>query len=93
MTTPQERVAELRSRESELHVELRQVEEELNAALSELHGVAIGDIVLAKGLHHKVTRVEHHSFTRRPWLSGVRKRKDGEWGTGERHLYSDWEKV
>jgi hypothetical protein len=69
------------------------IEQELHELRLDLHDIHPGDIVTRKGVEYRVTRVTVSSWQRKPWLKGVAKKKNGEWGAAERQLFSDWEKV
>lgn len=53
------------------------------------HGITIGTVVISRdGVEHRVTSIS--ASWGMPWLMGNPRKKDGTWGTAERHLYGDW---
>lgn len=76
-----------------LRSELREAERLLRDARIKVTGVAVGDIVRHsrnKKLF-RVARVEPHSHS--TWLMGNPQRADGTFGTAERHLFDEWERI
>jgi hypothetical protein len=68
---------------------------ELHEAKCEAANIHIGDIVRTTGWaaklgEIKVTRIDT-SWQSKPWLNGVARKKNGEWGTQVRQVFSDWE--
>ena len=91
-----ERLAELIKREKELRLELDGVNVEikdikLQMAESE-YGVNIGSIVIYKGHEFKVTAIHPwKSFANdKPWVKGLPKKKNGEFGKAAHDLYGLW---
>lgn len=94
----------LEQREKELTAEASRLHELQATALSERTlvrkhiselrwGVKVGDIVKDhKGLLHRVTLIVPW-LDGKPWLDGNPMRKDGTFGTADRHLYNQWELV
>jgi hypothetical protein len=80
---------ELEKRKAQLEKELAQVKEQIYQAKLEQHGLSIGCIVISKGREFKVIRAEF--LFEKPWVWGVSKNKNGEFGTREHCLYGDWE--
>jgi hypothetical protein len=66
------------------------LKEELLASARESFGIAIGDIVIYQGKRHRVVTAK--PFCGELWLTGNPERKDGTFGTAERHLYGNWTK-
>jgi hypothetical protein len=89
-------IAELRNDVDRLRGELEAAQHLLDCALVSATGIAIGDVVKGTDRHagdeFKVTFVDVR-FEGKPWLRGVKKRADGSWGIGVRHLYENWELV
>ena len=59
-------------------------------------GVTTGSIVKYRGKEYFVTAVKPSTFgngTRKPWLDGNPRRKDGTFGSANRCLFDFWEKV
>lgn len=70
---------------------LRQEARTLKLRLAELEfGVRVGAIVLFRGVRHQITAIDV-KWGDKPWLRGNPMKKDGTFGTAERHLYSNWE--
>jgi hypothetical protein len=80
---------ELEKSKAILERELVKVNEQIYQEKLKQHGLSIGCIVTMHGVDFKVTRAEF-SF-KKPWLMGVSKNKNGEWGVKEHCMYSDWE--
>ncbi|MDD3088940.1 MAG: hypothetical protein PHT95_03230 [Candidatus Omnitrophica bacterium] len=74
---------------------LRVLQAELHAAKEaeaiKKYEVAVGDIVMYRGKRHRVTALE--PFISSLWLRGNPERKDGTFGTADRHLYNEWTKI
>ena len=90
----EEKVRSLREKVDPLRLELVRSEQALALAnldaQCEKYNIHIGDVVRRKGEMYRVTRLS--KGYEKPWAYGVKKRKNGEWGTGEFYLYSEWEK-
>ena len=95
MASCTETVDALQAEEKRLSLLILDVQKRLHAALCELAGIKKGDIVLYKGVEHRITKIETDYGYRRdkPWVSGNPKKKDGTFGIAERHLYTDWVKL
>jgi hypothetical protein len=89
-------ISELRAAVKRLRGELEDASANLTAALVAETGITIGDIVRGtgrfEGAEFSVTFVDVR-WDGKPWLHGVKRRADGSWGTGTRHLYENWERV
>ena len=71
---------------------LSQLQKELSLARQTKWGIAVGDVVTSKRYGKvRITNIDTN-WRDRPWLKGNAKKKDGEWGAVERHLYDQWEK-
>jgi hypothetical protein len=94
---------------SEIEEDLERHIERVEAELAELKRrvlqkkldacpVKVGDIVRSsrgrgQGKDHRVVDVDLRFYTTKPWVVGSPRRADGTFGTGRRHLYSDYELV
>jgi hypothetical protein len=87
----------------DLAIKLSEVDREVSELAYECSvlqwGINIGDIVVdKKGVESKVCEIKPSWFSERsqtftkPWLKGLRKKKDGEYGVKEYSLYDDWKK-
>lgn len=79
----------------DLRVQMSTLESErhnLKLKIAELeYGVTVGCVVVdLEGAEFQVTRVDVRP-TRRPWIEGNPKKKDGTWGTAKRNLYDNWQ--
>jgi len=87
-------VPALKANVARLISELEAAERHLNYALCDATGITVDDIVKGTGRFNgdefKVTFIDVR-FEGKPWLQGVKRRADGSWGTGTRHLYENWE--
>jgi len=89
-------LVELNNRKIELHEQLSQINEQIRDLRVAQFEVALGDLVLYKGEIYKVTNHKFFDWSdenAKLWLDGVKKRKDGSFGTRHVHLYSDWSKL
>ncbi len=87
----------------ELETKLSQVKREIKELSVELcsdqWGVKVDDVVTVCGASFKVTEVEPANFNEidqkfdKPWLKGVGKTTNGEFGKVVKSLYDDWSKV
>lgn len=85
---------ELRKKQTELRRQLSevtgQIREEKLRMVEAQYGVKIGSIVVNnKGIEHRVVNIET-GVGKRPWLEGVPRKKNLEFGTARRNLYSEW---
>jgi hypothetical protein len=71
---------------------LAKAQEALLNAKAKAAGVAVGSVVLYRGVEHRVTHIQDSFGAEKPWLRGKQKRKDGTFGTRSVHLYDDWTK-
>lgn len=82
----------LERREKELREELskvnREIEVERLRIAKDEYKVEIGLIVVHRGEDYKVVGISFGYG--KPWLKGNPRRKDGNFGTSTRNLYSDW---
>lgn len=89
-------IPELKAAVAKLRADLETAERHLNYALVAATGITIDDIVKGTGRfagqEFRVTFIDVR-FSGKPWLQGRKRRADGSWGTGERHLYENWERV
>lgn len=76
-----------------LAVSLAEARTKLDLLYQQKAGISIGDIVRHNGLEVKVTEIKNAGLFGKPWVVGVLKKKNGEWGNASRHCYSDWEKL
>lgn len=83
-------ISDLKSRVGDLERQLHDAKQRLLAAQIAACSVKIGDVVKYRGVEHRVTAI-NPGFCKE-WLSGNPRKKNGEWGTAVRNLYSDWEK-
>jgi hypothetical protein len=81
-------ISELEELVDSLRLQLREAEHALREAKLAAAPVHVGDIVRSGGKLYRVTHVDVE-WTR-PWLKGNPQRKDGSYGTAERHLYHGW---
>lgn len=88
MTEKASEIAVLEAKVKTLRAELADYSNLLRDARVAASGVSLGDIVVSRGKRYRVTSVEPHSFG--TWLKGNPERKDGTFGTAERHLFEDW---
>jgi hypothetical protein len=88
-------IAILEQRQERFRSDLKRIEQLLKSAREDLAQIHVGDSVVwsCDKKEYKVVRIEPKSWGGKPWVNGVTKKKNGEWGTGERHLSSDWERV
>lgn len=89
-----DRVTELENELARLQVEVVRCKCRLQEAREEAAGIKVGDLVTARGVTYKVTRIEFHPWRKdgKPWLSGARRTKAGAWSKIDRYLYADWKK-
>jgi hypothetical protein len=76
-----------------LRLDLEDARRRLNDARIVEVGVSVGDIVRGKrdGNTYRVARIDpRHSCA---WITANPMRKDGTYGTAERNLYENWERV
>ena len=66
---------------------LRRLQEQ---ACELVYGVKVGSIVTSKGAEFMVTHVGCGCYPAKPWLKGVRRKKDGTWSKVEINFYL-WE--
>lgn len=85
-------IAALQADVDRIAAELVDAKERLTRAKIDICGVAIGDIVIAKGKRFRVCEIDVHWTHSPPWLKGNQQLNDGSWGVGVRNLYSDWVK-
>lgn len=88
-------IEDLTRKVQSLRDQLKAASESLIAAKEAACPVKRGDLVLCKGIEYRITHIRFHSWDNpedKPWLMGNPKRKDGTFGTAERHLYGDWTK-
>jgi hypothetical protein len=69
----------------------------INQLVKEVHGIAIGDIVIHKENEYKISLIFQQDWCdsdriQKPWVLAFALKKDGTWGTKPMTLYSDWEK-
>lgn len=74
-----------------LHVLQAELHAAKEAEAIKRYGVAVGDIVMYRGKRHRVTVLEPSISSL--WLRGNPERKDGTFGTADRHLYNGWTKI
>ena len=74
----------------EATVELKECEQRY---YKEKFGVEIDGIVLhlGSGAEYRVTKIDHFSFPKKPWVEGAKRRKDGEWSQRSITIYNNWE--
>lgn len=82
-------IEELRERVSDLKAKLAIAVRALNEAEIAATGIEVGQIVKMNGREYKVTMVRPW-YGGKPWLCGVARKRNGEWGTQKRNLYTDW---
>lgn len=89
-----DQIAALESKVKSLRTELRDCENLLRDAQVSASGLSIGDIVRLKRTEKRfrISRIEPQLYGK-IWLMGNPERRDGTFGTAERHLFSDWERV
>jgi hypothetical protein len=81
---------ELEKSKAQLEKDLEKTNEQIYQEKLKQHGLSLVNcIVIVSHVEFKVTRAEF-SF-KKPWLWGVSRNKNGEWGVKEHCLYSDWE--
>lgn len=89
-------IPELREDVARLKTQLETAERHLTYALRDATRITVDDIVNGTGRfagdEFKVTFIDVR-FEGKPWLIGVKRRANGLWGTGERHLFDDWEQI
>jgi hypothetical protein len=87
-------IPELKAEVDRLRGELETAERHLNYALVAATGITVDDVVKGMGRfagkEFRMTFIDVR-FSGKPWLRGRMRRTDGSWGTGERHLYENWE--
>jgi len=86
-------LVELNNRKIELQQALSRIEQEIYDLRVTQSGIATNALVLYNNEVYKVVAHKFLSFSDKPWLDGVKKRKDGSFGTRHIHLYSDWSKL
>ena len=52
--------------------------------------VKVGDIVVSRGVEYRVLGIDTSWDVNRPWLVGVPRKKNGEFGARTRNLYGNW---
>lgn len=90
------RIKELKEEESRARLALVAIRGKLLKEKERLaflvFGIAEGVVVTYNGKRFKVAHVDTRFYTdAKPWLRGYPMKKNGEWGTALRNLYSGWE--
>jgi hypothetical protein len=89
-------IPELEAMVERLEAELETAQRHLTYARVAATGMTVDDIVKGTGRfvgqEFKVTFIDAR-WGGKPWLEAVKRRADGSWGTGVRHLYENWERV
>lgn len=80
---------QIEQRRKEVAAELSAIDREIKRLKVEATGIKIGQVVYRNGTQYKVVYVDTR-WSGKPWLTGVKIKKDGTWGTGERNLYAYW---
>jgi hypothetical protein len=87
----QNSVEALEAEVDRLSAELQNAKHRLYDAKVAESGISIGDIVIDKnGVRHRVSSID--VGWKKVWLKGNPQKKDGSFGTSERHLFDYWTK-
>lgn len=91
-------IKELELKEKQLIEQLsdirHQIRDERERIAFEKYGVGIGCVVKdQKGIEYKVVAITCFNSQGKPWLEGMKKNKNGEFGGARRNLYWEWELV
>jgi hypothetical protein len=82
-------IEQLEQRRQEVAAELDAINSEIKRLKVEATGIKIGQAVYYKGAQYKVVYIDVR-WSGKPWLTGVKLKRDGTWGTGERYMYNHW---
>lgn len=89
-----ELVALAKIKEQDAHMETLKAEQNYNDARAALSGIVLGQIVMYKGIEHKVVEIDASWHDMKlPWLKGNARKKDGTFGIKVVHMYSDWKVI
>jgi hypothetical protein len=91
MTTKADEIAMLEAKVKSLRAELDDYTNLLHNAKVAAAGVSLGDVVVSKGKRYRVSSID--PSWDKAWVKGNPERKDGTFGTAERHLFENWERV
>lgn len=83
----EERFAAAQREINDAYIALQTAKENL---IKEEYGVAVGCIVLYKGREYRVARMGAIIDRLKPWLHGVVRKKNGEWGNRQTSLFDNW---
>lgn len=89
---PTASLSEMEDRAAWLREELAELDRAIYAAKIAATGISAGEVVVRRGVEYRVVRVEA-LWARKPWIIGNPRRKDGSFGTAERNLFDEWERV
>lgn len=91
----EDKIKYLEATRSRLKSEIKQIDAEILkikiGKVKQGFGIEIGSIVKSNGAEYKITKIDPNWAT--PFISGVKRNKDGKFGKAERNLYGHWEPV
>lgn len=84
------KINDLKSRVGDLKRQLRDAEDRLHSAQMETASLKIGDIVIHRGIRHRVCGARFFD-SGKPWVTANPQKKNGEYAQVIRNLCDGWE--
>ena len=90
-------ITELQNEEKELEKQLSAIREKIKIEKLKSYkkdlNIEVGSIVIYRNREYKVFHIDTKWGDRKPWIKGIRKNNNGEFGKKIESLYSDWESI